>query len=261
MLGTLIFGLSTPSYSKLMSGPLPTTPKRELKSDSFFKFLGNVGVGIGDSVVQGTRFVSNIASLDIGDAFKNIAGVVSKDSIDSFLVEFVTNLPEVLENNLHLRYKSDSGKVFESYFLDRKLDAKETAAVFNYLLSKKTPAEQKEAVAGLKNVLHLIKDGGNLRTPKVGQILKESMKEAIAAYEVEGVATTLPFGRFVLDHPAFVSGDFDTHFVQHYYSPERVKESQQAAAKAAAQLALRLHLDQKKQLKVVKSVESSWNAR
>ena len=89
----------------------------------------------------------------------------------------------------------------------------------------------------------------------------QRMKEAIAAYEVEGVATTLPFGRFVLDHPAFVSGDFDTHFVQHYYSPERVKESQQAAAKAAAQLALRLHLDQKKQLKVVKSVESSWNAR
>jgi len=89
----------------------------------------------------------------------------------------------------------------------------------------------------------------------------QRMKEAIAAYEVEGVATTLPFGRFVLDHPAFVSGDFDTHFVQHYYTPERLMESHQAAAQAAAQLALHLHLEQKKQLKVVKTVESSWNGR
>lgn len=78
----------------------------------------------------------------------------------------------------------------------------------------------------------------------------QKMKEAIAQYEVEGVATTLPFGRFVLDHPAFVSGDFDTHFVQHYYTPEMLINSQKDGAEIAALLGLRLHLEQKKKLTV-----------
>ena len=89
----------------------------------------------------------------------------------------------------------------------------------------------------------------------------QKMKEAIAAYEVEGVATTLPFGRFVLDHSAFVSGDFDTHFVQHYFTPEKLIESQKDAAEAAALLALRIHLENKRQLKVAKSTASKWSTR
>lgn len=40
------------------------------------------------------------------------------------------------------------------------------------------------------------------------------MKQAIADYKIEGFATTLPFGTFVMDHPAFVSAQFDTHFVK-----------------------------------------------
>ncbi len=78
----------------------------------------------------------------------------------------------------------------------------------------------------------------------------QRMKEAIAAYEVEGVATTLPFGRFVLDHPAFVSGDFDTHFVQQYFTPAILIDSQKVEAEVAAKLALRLHLAHKKLLVV-----------
>ncbi|HMX38780.1 MAG TPA: biotin carboxylase N-terminal domain-containing protein, partial [Saprospiraceae bacterium] len=79
----------------------------------------------------------------------------------------------------------------------------------------------------------------------------ERMKEAIALYEVEGVATTLPFGRFVMDHPAFVSADFDTHFVQHYYTPELLLDTHRKEAEAAAHLALRLHVEQQETLKVV----------
>jgi pyruvate carboxylase subunit A len=79
------------------------------------------------------------------------------------------------------------------------------------------------------------------------------MKQAIAQYEVEGVATTLDFGRFVLDHPAFVSADFDTHFVQHYFTPEKLIENARPDAELAGLLALRLHLEYKKQLKIVTS--------
>ncbi len=86
----------------------------------------------------------------------------------------------------------------------------------------------------------------------------QKMKEAIAAYEVVGVATTLPFGTFVLNHPAFVTADFDTHFVQQYYSPELLLESQKDSAEVAALLALRLYLEQKRQLKVAEKNESNW---
>jgi acetyl-CoA carboxylase biotin carboxylase subunit len=48
----------------------------------------------------------------------------------------------------------------------------------------------------------------------------QRMKEAIAQYEVEGVATTLPFGRFVMEHPAFTEARFDTNFVKNYYTPQ-----------------------------------------
>lgn len=88
------------------------------------------------------------------------------------------------------------------------------------------------------------------------------MKEAIAAYEVEGVATTLPFGQFVMDHPAFVSGDFNTHFVQNYFTPELLIERQKPAAAVAALLALRLYLEQKEVLQVVEDTASSnWRQR
>lgn len=89
----------------------------------------------------------------------------------------------------------------------------------------------------------------------------QKMKEAIAAYEVEGVATTLPFGQFVLDHPAFIDADFDTHFVQQYFSPEKLLVSRESVAEVAALLSLRLHLAQKKVLSVPQNLDSKWRDR
>lgn len=39
---------------------------------------------------------------------------------------------------------------------------------------------------------------------------------AIDEYEITGVSTTLDFGRFAIDHHAFRSGKFDTHFVENH---------------------------------------------
>lgn len=65
----------------------------------------------------------------------------------------------------------------------------------------------------------------------------QRMLRAISDYSITGVATTLPFCRFVLKHPAFVSGKFDTHFVKTYFTPEVLQETdadeQMAAAIAA----------------------------
>jgi acetyl-CoA carboxylase biotin carboxylase subunit len=44
------------------------------------------------------------------------------------------------------------------------------------------------------------------------------MIRAIDEYTINGVKTTLPFCKFVLQHPAFTSGNFDTHFIEKYFS-------------------------------------------
>jgi acetyl/propionyl-CoA carboxylase alpha subunit len=51
------------------------------------------------------------------------------------------------------------------------------------------------------------------------------MIQAIENYKVEGVQTTLPFGKFVFEHEAFRSGKFDTNFVKKYYDAEVLKTS------------------------------------
>lgn len=97
---------------------------------------------------------------------------------------------------------------------------------------------------------------GNTRAEAI-----QRMKEAIARYEIEGAATTLPFGRFVMDHPAFVSAEFDTNFVKEHFTPDRLLESRKTPAQVAALTALRLHLEQKKQLKVAQTGSSRWSRR
>ena len=68
------------------------------------------------------------------------------------------------------------------------------------------------------------------------------MIKAIDAYEVKGVMTTLPFGKFVFEHEAFRSGNFDTHFVKNYYSAEKLKSKIAEEAKLAGLIALKRYL-------------------
>jgi len=43
------------------------------------------------------------------------------------------------------------------------------------------------------------------------------MKKAISEYKISGVETTLDFGAFVVIHPDFISGNYDTKFVESYF--------------------------------------------
>jgi acetyl-CoA carboxylase biotin carboxylase subunit len=78
----------------------------------------------------------------------------------------------------------------------------------------------------------------------------ELMIKAIDNYHVEGVATTLPFGKFVMEHEAFRSGDFDTGFVKAYYSPEKLKANLDIEAEIAAMVALKQYVADKKILRL-----------
>lgn len=76
------------------------------------------------------------------------------------------------------------------------------------------------------------------------------MIKAIDNYEVKGVMTTLPFGKFVFEHEAFRSGNFDTHFVKNYYSAEKLQSKIEEEANLAGLIALKLYLKDQELLRL-----------
>jgi acetyl-CoA carboxylase biotin carboxylase subunit len=72
------------------------------------------------------------------------------------------------------------------------------------------------------------------------------MLKAIEDYKVEGIFTTLPFGKFVFEHEAFRSGDFDTHFVKKYYNADLLQGEITKETEIAALVAFKQYLEDKK---------------
>ena len=68
----------------------------------------------------------------------------------------------------------------------------------------------------------------------------ERMIRAIDDYRITGVNTTLGFCRFVMQHDAFVSGKFDTHFVKNHFKPEYLLSNNKDEMELAAILAVRM---------------------
>ncbi len=66
------------------------------------------------------------------------------------------------------------------------------------------------------------------------------MKRALDDYRIAGVETTIPFCRFVMDHPNFVSGDFNNDFVNLHYKPEYLTGANDREALVAALTAVAL---------------------
>ena len=73
----------------------------------------------------------------------------------------------------------------------------------------------------------------------------DRMIRAIDDYDVVGVANTLSFGRFVMQHEAFRSGQFDTHFVNRHFKPEMLQSTAMDEVEVAALFGA-LHLAEKK---------------
>jgi propionyl-CoA carboxylase alpha chain len=78
----------------------------------------------------------------------------------------------------------------------------------------------------------------------------EVMLKAIENYKIEGVETTLPFGKFVFEHEAFRSGKFDTNFVKKYFSPEVIIDQKTKEAEIAALVALKQYFEDQKVLRL-----------
>lgn len=76
------------------------------------------------------------------------------------------------------------------------------------------------------------------------------MIKAIDDYHIAGVETTLPFGKFVFEHESFRSGNFDTHFVKDYYSPEMLRNKAEIEARLAALIAIRKYEEDQQKLRI-----------
>lgn len=72
----------------------------------------------------------------------------------------------------------------------------------------------------------------------------QRLLRAIDEYKISGVATTLAFGRFVVQHPEFTSGRFTTKFVEDHFTPETLVTPLSDAEKAMTVM-LAAHLAEK----------------
>lgn len=77
-----------------------------------------------------------------------------------------------------------------------------------------------------------------------------NLMEAIKRFEITGIETTLPFGKFVCEHPNFISGAFDTHFIENYFREEDIKSYYEKDAMLAGKIALDLFLKDKEKVKI-----------
>lgn len=68
----------------------------------------------------------------------------------------------------------------------------------------------------------------------------EKMKRAIHEYRITGIETTLNFGKWVMNHPNFINGNFDTHFIQKHFVPELLQLQNPKQAQIAAWVAAKV---------------------
>ncbi len=84
------------------------------------------------------------------------------------------------------------------------------------------------------------------------------MVEAIEHYEIKGVETTLAFGKFVMEHEAFISGNFNTHFVKQYFKGEMLSQGYEEEAEIAAILATKLLQGNQAIVKPIDQSNTNW---
>ncbi|MFT7269371.1 MAG: acetyl-CoA carboxylase biotin carboxylase subunit [Roseivirga sp.] len=88
------------------------------------------------------------------------------------------------------------------------------------------------------------------------------MVRAIQEYDITGVKTTLNFCEFAIQHEAFVSGKFDTKFVQNYFKPEMLQKLNPEHIEIAAVLAAMV-VDKKSSanMEIKNNQPSNWKLR
>lgn len=93
---------------------------------------------------------------------------------------------------------------------------------------------------------------------------RKKMLRALDEYEIVGCRTTIPFCTYTLEHDAFISGKYDTHFVQDHYKAENLfKKQDDEIVALAASLLMSEDTDESPAAVLNGNAESSdwWNHR
>jgi len=87
----------------------------------------------------------------------------------------------------------------------------------------------------------------------------ERMKRAIDEYRIVGIETTLAFGKFVMESKAFTGGNYNTHFVQDYFHPEKIENGEHTDLAAIIMASLLNETDKGQESQLQKSeISLNW---
>jgi len=97
---------------------------------------------------------------------------------------------------------------------------------------------------------------GSTRTEAIARLTR-----AIEEFRINGIETTLPFGKWAINHEAFVAGQFDTHFIANYYKPEYLENYSLEQQKIASFLAVSIFKEKTSMMKPINLATSNWKNR
>jgi len=99
---------------------------------------------------------------------------------------------------------------------------------------------------------------GNSREAAIARMIR-----AIDEYEIMGIKTTLPFCKFVLQHESFISGKFNTKFVDEHFKPDFLKEALTSEEQEMAALVAVMEINNapEKVVGTKAAIPSKWKQR
>jgi len=89
----------------------------------------------------------------------------------------------------------------------------------------------------------------------------DRMTRAIDEFQINGIETTLSFCRFAINHEAFVSGNFDTKFVDNHFHSENLDAGNAEEEKIAAILAVMALNEINPTAMSANKISKTWKAR
>lgn len=89
----------------------------------------------------------------------------------------------------------------------------------------------------------------------------DRLERAISEFRIHGIETTLPFGKWAIRQPAFEEGDFDTHFIKKYYTPDALSSCSNEEIEFASMFAVQIFKKITEVPKALNMNSSVWKQR
>lgn len=87
------------------------------------------------------------------------------------------------------------------------------------------------------------------------------LSNAIDHFRINGIETTLPFGKWAIQQEAFIKGQFDTGFIPKYYKPELLEAYNKDEIELAATVGTMIYKEKTTAPKALPTSKSNWKLR